>query len=505
MGETRVEFCPKMSKLLGLLVAPWLLLTISVKKASLFKRCLCHPMTGRLLILVLVASTAFAAALATAVFTGFIDQFLRQPEIAISPVAVPAPVTPIEPEAPPSDFLKGVVGEAAPVEAKEEPEFDRDHVLTDADNRIDKQFEITPTLKDRVGFWFDVYAKYDQNHRIIHDMRMPWVIYKIVDVSDIINATQPRVRWLRNVKADNFVKAEEARVRKILGKLAKGAHVKPDEQFVADALSKMPGKLRKNARRALGEVRVQTGQRNFFVDGLQVSPRYLPAMEKIFRSKKLPVELTRLPFVESSFNEEATSKVGAGGIWQFMGDTGRKFLIVNGDIDERRSPFKASEAAAMLLKENHMILGHSWPLAITAWNHGPGGVRKACASAHSKDLGTVVSRYHSKSFDFASSNFYSEFLGALYAERYSDLIFGDVRRDEELNPMVIRVQRSVRVADVIRTSGLTKEEFLMLNPDLTGAMHSRLPIGFRIHLPQHASLSVEQLVALRSNRIARSY
>ncbi len=410
-----------------------------------------------------------------------------------------------------SPFLMGVVGKenAAAAPETDTPLFDRDHVLTDAEDRIDKQFQISSSLKERVGFWFDVYSKYDQNHRIIHNQRFPWVVYKIVDVTDIINATTPRVRWLRNVKADNLVKLETAKVRKTIQKLAKGASVsslKEDERPVAEALRGLGKDLRKNARLALNDIRVQTGQRNFFIDGLQVSRRYMSAMEKIFRSKKLPIELTRLPFVESSFNQEAVSKVGAGGIWQFMGNTGRKFLLVNENIDERRSPFKASEAAAMLLKENHMILGHSWPLAITAWNHGPGGVRKACAAAHSKDLGLVVARYHSKSFDFASSNFYSEFLGALYAERYNDVIFGNVARDTELTPMVVRVERSVHINDVIRSSGLTKEEFLLMNPDLAVAQASnaRLPIGFRIHLPEHAHLGVEQLVGLRGNRVARN-
>jgi membrane-bound lytic murein transglycosylase D len=403
-------------------------------------------------------------------------------------------------------FLLGVIGkenETQDPAPGDVPVFDRERVLTDADGRIDRQFAISPTLKDRVGFWFDVYSKYDQNHRIIHHERYPWIIFKIVDVTDIINATTPRVRWLRNVKADNFVKAEKARVRKAIQKIAKGAKLSEDEQPIADALKALGGNLRRNARRALNEIRVQTGQRNFFEEGLKVSPRYLSAMEKIFRAKKLPIELTRLPFVESSFNQEATSKVGAGGIWQFMGNTGRKFLIVNDNIDERRSPFKASEAAAMLLKENHMILGHSWPLAITAWNHGPGGVRKACAAAHSKDLGTVIARYRSKSFDFASSNFYSEFLGALYAERYNDLIFGDLERESELVPMVVRVQRPARVNDVIKSSGLSREEFLLMNPDLTQAGNVRLPVGFRIHLPENARIGVEQLVAPRGSRVAK--
>jgi membrane-bound lytic murein transglycosylase D len=486
-----------------------------------FQRFLCHPWTGGVLVFMLVSSVAATAALEYFSATGFEPQSSQVSQTTNEVVTSEAIDSLTQPalkktlEAPPlaqldgsqvNPFLLGVVGKENSPQAEAPPAvpvFDRERVLTDADGRIDRQFEVTPTLKDRVGFWFDVYTKYDQNHRIIHSQRFPWIIYKIVDVSDIINATTPRVRWLRNVKADNFVKTEEARIRKSLQRIAGGRPVAEDDQTAA-VLKAWNKSVRKAAREALSDVRVQTGQRNFFEDGLKVSPRYLSAMEKIFRAKKLPIELTRLPFVESSFNQEATSKVGAGGIWQFMGNTGRKFLIVDGKIDERRSPFKASEAAAMLLKENHMILGHSWPLALTAWNHGPGGVRKACAAARSKDLGTVVSRYHSKSFDFASSNFYSEFLGALYAERYNDVIFGALDRAPELVPMVVRVQRSVKVNDVIKSSGLSKEEFLLLNPDLIQAQVSnvRLPIGFRIHLPETARLSVEQLVGTK--RFARA-
>lgn len=423
-------------------------------------------------------------------------------------------------EAPPSSlldglqvnpFLLGVVGkENAPTETvADQPVFDRDHVLNDAENRIDDQFAVTPTLRDRVGFWFDIYTKYDQNHRLIHHQRFPWIVYKVIDVTDIVNASEPRVRWLRNVKADKFVKAETAKVRATIAKIAKGVayeKLNDEEKPVAEALQRLGGKsLKKTAREALSELRVQTGQRNFFVEGLQVSPRYLSSMEKIFRAKKLPIELTRLPFVESSFNKHAVSKVGASGIWQFMGDTGRKFLIVDGKIDERRSPFKASEAAAMLLKENHMILSHSWPLAITAWNHGPSGVRRACKAAGSKDLGTVVARYRSRSFDFASSNFYSEFLGALYAERYNDIVFGKLDRETELQPTVVRVQKAVRIQDVVRSSGLTLDEFLIMNPDLTeiAKTNSYLPVGFRLHLPDRSRVGVERLVA--ANRIARAF
>ena len=498
---------------------------------------LSRPLINRILIAIGATTALIGAGLWMAVSQGYLDS---APQVSVAQIApqsdAPLSIENLESDlsasissratstlqSPPvafldglevNPFLLGVVGkENQRVETiPENPVFDRDLVLNDGDSRVDKQFAVSETLRERVGFWFDVYTKYDQNRRIIHHQKFPWIIFKVVDVSDIINADTPRVRWLRNVKADTFVKAEQAKVRTALTRIAKGVPLEKlneEEKSVADALAPLKTKnLKTTAREALADLRVQTGQRNFFVEGLAVSPRYLSSMEKIFRAKKLPIELTRLPFVESSFNKQAVSKVGASGIWQFMGNTGRKFLIVNGKIDERRSPFKASEAAAMLLRENHMILGRSWPLAITAWNHGPAGVRKACKAAHSKDLGTVVAKYHSKSFDFASSNFYSEFLGALYAERYHDLIFGDMEYEAELQPQIVRVQKSVRIGDVIRSSGLSMDEFLMMNPDLSDVVKSNsyLPVGFRLHLPDQARLGVERLLNSSVNNIALAY
>ena len=69
--------------------------------------------------------------------------------------------------------------------------------------------------------------------------------------------------------------------------------------------------------------------------GIGYSSQYLPVMENIFKERELPVELTRLPFVESSFNVEAFSKAGASGIWQFMPATGSQLMKVGDRVDER--------------------------------------------------------------------------------------------------------------------------------------------------------------------------
>lgn len=381
----------------------------------------------------------------------------------------------------------------------------RDAILSDSDDRIAESFHIPADLRDRAGFWFDVYTKHDSNHRIIHHSLYPWIIFKIVDVSAIVNSDTPKHLWMRRMKADKIVKEEALKIRATLKRLAsrkRGAELSEPERELAGILAPLGGEPRKQALRALRSVRIQTGQRDFFVEGLQLSARYLPTMEQIFASHRMPVELTRIPFVESSFNRTATSKVGATGIWQIMDGTGRKFMKIDGTIDERRSPFKATEAAARLLKENHLILYRSWPLAVSAWNHGPGGIRLAAQRAGSRDLGKIVSRYRSRSFDFASSNFYCEFLAALHAERYSTEIFGPLDRASSERLTAVKLLRPIRFRELLDASGMRTEDLLALNPEISklAKQNLRLPAGFRLHLPDWATENLDRHLAMQRPR-----
>jgi len=376
----------------------------------------------------------------------------------------------------------------------------REAILNDYQGLISSDFQIPEGLRDRVGFWFDVYTRYDSNARIVHHSLYPWIIYRVVDVTDVIEAELPKHRWLRNVRADKIVDKEVELIRKALNHFARGKKADSADTYqvaVEQSLSSLPGTLKKNAQIALRNLRVQTGQRNFFQEGLEVSPLYLKGMEEIFRNHKMPVELTRLPFVESSFNKHAKSKVGASGLWQFMDSTGRKFMVVQDHIDERNSPFKATEAAARLLKENHMILKRSWPLAVTAWNHGPGGIRKAMARAGSQDLSDIVAKYRSGSFDFASSNFYSEFLAALFAERYHNEMFENLEYERELDLHTVKLARSMGAKELMKLSGLTKEDFLLFNPDLKRAVEANafVPRGFTLMLDDEARSVLKRVLS----------
>jgi membrane-bound lytic murein transglycosylase D len=207
-------------------------------------------------------------------------------------------------------------------------------------------------------------------------------------------------------------------------------------------------------------------------------------MERIFAEEGVPTELTRLAFVESMFNPKAISKVGASGIWQFMPDTARQFMTVSRYIDERNSPLKASRAAARLLALNYRILG-SWPLAVTAYNHGAGSLQRAIRKLGSNDFERILRDYDDRNFGFASKNFYAEFLSAkaIYQQKFRP------SEPHSPNPLAItslKLRRPVSLRQL--TAAISREELLSHNPCILpagiNAFQSRpLPIGYELFVP----------------------
>ncbi len=114
---------------------------------------------------------------------------------------------------------------------------------------------------------------------------------------------------------------------------------------------------------------------------------YFPLYDKYLKKYNLPDELKYLSLIESGLETKAMSKVGAGGLWQFMPYTARGGfgMRVDGAVDERFDPEKATEAACQYLKQLYGIFG-DWHLALAAYNTGPGNVKRAIRKCGKNDF-----------------------------------------------------------------------------------------------------------------------
>ncbi len=328
-------------------------------------------------------------------------------------------------------------------------------------------FPAPAAIAPQVDFWTRVYVEIDTGAGFVHDTRALNVVYETMRVSG------------HRAKRSRQIKARKRHWREVLNKLAGGAPAaSADAQRVVtlwhEALARPP--TPKDFKAASKRLRFQLGQRNKFEAGLIRSGRYEARIRTILKAHGVPEDLAYLPHVESSFNTFAYSKSGAAGMWQFMRTTGRRYLRIDGVIDERLEPIKASHAAAKLLRANYDRLG-TWPLAITAYNHGANGMRRAQATLGTSDIMAIIERYVSRSFGFASRNFYAQFLAARRVAREYRRHFGELRIDE-VNPVhVVKLPFYADSSDVLQHLGIERKVLAALNPSLRDAVLRSPPIS----------------------------
>jgi membrane-bound lytic murein transglycosylase D len=331
-----------------------------------------------------------------------------------------------------------------------------------------------PQLQRDVNFWVRVYTQIDTDSGYLHDQYDLAVIY---DTLHFPPDSSPRERQrIVNRARDHYV-AELRRIAAGEGPLsAEDEHIKA--LWGAQAT---PERLLE----ATDDMRFQLGQANRFRSGLIRSGAWQQDIAQALKDEGLPPELAALPLVESSYNPRAYSKVGAAGLWQFMPSTGRRFMRIDRAVDDRMDPFAATDAAAQLLAYNHRILG-TWPLALTAYNHGVAGMRHAVETLGTTNIVTIVRDYQSRTFGFASRNFYVSFLAALKIERDPQKYFGAMVPMQEERFRQVRMPAYVSVGPLERALDIDPERLRELNPALRPAVwRGRLavPRGYQLRLP----------------------
>jgi membrane-bound lytic murein transglycosylase D len=348
-------------------------------------------------------------------------------------------------------------------------------------------FGVPDAMRDRVRFWREIYTRYTTNQGLIHDNVYLNVIYAAVDFSEIMKDPTKTARQKTKMR-EQLVQDKKneviARLMNLHGRNS-SAGLSGEDLRIWRMFEAIPSAEKFKDAAQGKRVRFQLGQKDKFIIGIFQSGRYLRQMEEIFRKEGLPIELTRLPFVESSFNLRATSRVGASGIWQFMPRTARPLMKVGRDIDERNDPIKSTRASARMLKQNYVML-HNWPLAITGYNHGPFGVKKIVESSGTRDLAAIIGNYSSRTFGFASENFYACFLAALEVERDARKYFGDMKWGPEAADVEVTVRRTIPYATLLKFFDDDKAAAELANPHL-GIRVRRgkvsIPLGHFVRVP----------------------
>ena len=333
-------------------------------------------------------------------------------------------------------------------------------------------FKVSAGLKTRVEFWKKVYSQYTTGQIIVHDQSNLDIIYEVVNLSP----------GLSQRRKDILVEKVKKKYKTILRSLSRKTKINnPKLNLEEKRLYKL---VKGNYLKASRNIRIQLGQKDRFREGLERSGQYMTEIRRIFRSYGLPSELTVLPHVESSFQLSAYSSAGAAGIWQFTRGTGRRFMKIGYEVDERLDPILATDAAARLLKFNYQKL-NSWPLAITAYNHGLQGMKRAKKRFGYK-MENIILHYRSRMFGFASQNFYCEFLAALDVVRNQNKYFPGLQIDKPIKKEMITFRDYIDIQTAMKYFKMSRKEIKQHNPALRSPVidgNKRIPRGFLFQVP----------------------
>jgi membrane-bound lytic murein transglycosylase D len=160
-------------------------------------------------------------------------------------------------------------------------------------------------------------------------------------------------------------------------------------------------------------------------------------------------------------------------------------MVVGRHVDERRDPLKATRAAAEYLRSAYNSLG-AWPLAITSYNHGVGGVRSKARKAGTYDLAAIIEDPSERYFGFASTNFYPEFLAAVEIFEDHQTYFPEIREEPPLRVVSYSVRRPTSAPQLASKLGIPVDHLREANYGLLDSVWSgraAIPAGYTLRVP----------------------
>ncbi len=191
---------------------------------------------------------------------------------------------------------------------------------------------------------------------------------------------------------------------------------------------------------------------------------YLPHIRQRFLAEGLPEDLIYLPFAESGFNPFAVSRSGAGGVWQFMPRTAINYgLVVDSWVDERRDPYKSTEAAISYLKKLYEDFG-DWSLALAAYNAGEGAIGRALKKTGTEDFFSLCAA--SDDLKQETKLYVPKFLALVkVARNLEQLGFAPLDMEKRAAPPVqLKAKPGTDLLALSKSLGMDWKSFRELNP-----------------------------------------
>ncbi len=380
------------------------------------------------------------------------------------------------------------------------------HLVPRHELRCDATFPCPPELQRRVDFWAMVFREWHTGQLVFHNTKHPERVYKVVDTG----ASCRRRNEPREVRRER--QSIRSQLLKVAGKLERG-----ERQFTASErhlLGLFPGKKAAEVRAAADNIRCQQGNRDRFAKALHRAGAYHDMIAKALREAGLPADIVYLPFVESAYNPDAYSRVGAAGLWQIMPRTARTLgLEVSATLDERMDPEAATRAAMRYFTRSTAVMteaaraadpkvraGELNPFVITSYNYGIAGMKRAIKQV-GPDYIRVLETYRSRAFRTAVRNFYASFLAARHVAQNAPRYFGEVRRAPPLRYDTVVLKRPTSVQRIEEVFGVGTDELKTLNRAWTRYVWNGwrfVPEGYPLRLPPRTGGRVAQAARLES-------
>jgi len=366
-------------------------------------------------------------------------------------------------------------------------------IIPSYDALCDDVFSCPESLTGRISFWVDVFSRWDTNTAIFHDKENPERVY----------STLKRKQGCRYSKKGDAISRERKQLKKMMLKTAEKIQKKASLTRTQSKVAQLfVGKPISEMKAAANRIRCQSGNRDRMQTALTHFKQYQSTIIDALQKQNLSTEIQYLPFVESAFNPNALSHVGAAGMWQIMPSTGRKLgLTVDVAIDERYDPFRASYAAALYFRNSVDDLTNTAqkkgitvtdkalnPFVVTSYNYGVRGMERGINKV-GLDYEKLLTDYKSPNFQTAVKNFYASFLGARYVAKNASNLFGQL--DSKVTHGVtthntIALERATSAKRIMKTFGVSKEQLQQLNPairDRAWRDQALLNKGYELRLP----------------------